>query len=113
MGGATGGGWGSALLATGLAGGSKPAPSSEDCGLWASGAEEGGTPARGSEEGGTDDVTSLPWSAGALAHSWAWPSLNFNMILSLGGTTPPWDLCPTGLGLGAALSPRQCGWVCG
>ena len=30
---------------------------------------------------------------------------NFNLILSVGATAPPRDLCPTGLGLGAALGP--------
>ena len=65
MGGATGGGWGSALLATGLAGGSEPAPSSEDGGLGASGAEEGSPPARGLEEGGTDALN-LPAGIGGV-----------------------------------------------
>ena len=102
-----------ALRATGSAGGGEPAPSSEDGGLGASGAEEGSPPARGLEEGSTDDLLSLPWSAGDLARSRAWPSPNFNIILSLGATAPPQDLCPTGLGLGAALGPRQCSWGCG
>ena len=82
-------------------------------GGWASGAEEGSPPAWGLEEGGTDDLSSLRRPAGDLAHSRAWPSPNFNVILSLGATAPSRDLCPPGLGLGAALGPRQCGWDCG
>ena len=35
----------------------------------------------------------------------AWPLPNFNLILSLGATALPRDLCSTGLGLGAALGP--------
>ena len=51
------------------------------------------------------------WVRRSVSHPWegrlekqAWPLPNFNFF-SLGGTAPPRDLCPTGLGLGAALGP--------